>query len=63
MTCASCVHHIESSLLKQQGVKSASVALATSKGNFKYDSELTGARDIIDLINVSNLVIGLMIQI
>ncbi|XP_046854383.1 copper-transporting ATPase 1-like isoform X2 [Xenia sp. Carnegie-2017] len=51
MTCSSCVHHIESSLKKKRGVLDVSVALATGKGKISYDSELTGARDIIDHIN------------
>ncbi|XP_074651916.1 copper-transporting ATPase 1-like [Tubulanus polymorphus] len=50
MTCSSCVHHIESTLMKKPGIISASVALATSKGRFVYDSELTGPRDIIEII-------------
>ena len=53
MTCASCVHHIESHLVKQPGIISATVALATSKGKFVYDTEVTGPRDIIEDINVS----------
>ena len=59
MTCASCVHHIESHLMKQPGIISATVALATSKGKFVYDTEVTGPRDIIEDINVS---IGSFIQ-
>uniref|UniRef100_A0A8C5H2T0 P-type Cu(+) transporter n=1 Tax=Gouania willdenowi TaxID=441366 RepID=A0A8C5H2T0_GOUWI len=50
MTCASCVHKIESSLTKQKGVIYASVALATNKAHVKYDSEVIGPRDIIKLI-------------
>lgn len=53
MTCSSCVHHIESHLVKQEGVISASVALATAKGVFVYDSEKTGTRDIIKEIEVN----------
>jgi Cu+-exporting ATPase len=56
MTCASCVHLIESAVAKRRGVISASVALATSKGHFRFNSELIGVRDIIDSINVSILV-------
>ena len=59
MTCASCVHHIESHLMKQPGIISATVALATSKGKFVYDTEVTGPRNIIEDINVS---IGSFIQ-
>jgi len=46
------VHHIESSIVKESGIISATVALATSKGRFVYDTEATGPRDIIDHINV-----------
>ncbi|KAL0175571.1 hypothetical protein M9458_027901, partial [Cirrhinus mrigala] len=47
MTCASCVHKIESNLMKQKGILYASVALATNKAHIKYDPEVTGPRDII----------------
>lgn len=53
MTCASCVHKIESSVMKQKGVVYASVALATNKAHIKYDPEVTGPRDLIKLIEVS----------
>ena len=55
-TCSSCVHLIESTLIKEKGVLTASVALATNKGRFTFDSELTGPRDITEKIKVqSNL--------
>ncbi|XP_036799277.1 copper-transporting ATPase 1 [Oncorhynchus mykiss] len=50
MTCASCVHKIESSLMKENGIVYASVALATNKAHIKYDPEVTGPRDVIKLI-------------
>uniref|UniRef100_A0A1A7X568 P-type Cu(+) transporter n=3 Tax=Iconisemion striatum TaxID=60296 RepID=A0A1A7X568_9TELE len=50
MTCASCVHKIESSLVREKGIIYASVALATNKAHVKYDSEIIGPRDIIKLI-------------
>uniref|UniRef100_A0A8C9XWX6 P-type Cu(+) transporter n=1 Tax=Sander lucioperca TaxID=283035 RepID=A0A8C9XWX6_SANLU len=50
MTCASCVHKIESSLMREKGIIYASVALATNKAHIKYDSEIKGPRDIIKLI-------------
>lgn len=53
MTCASCVHKIESNVMKQKGVVYASVALATNKAHIKYDPEVTGPRDLIKLIEVS----------
>uniref|UniRef100_A0A8D0CTK9 P-type Cu(+) transporter n=1 Tax=Sander lucioperca TaxID=283035 RepID=A0A8D0CTK9_SANLU len=52
MTCASCVHKIESSLMREKGIIYASVALATNKAHIKYDSEIKGPRDIIKLIEV-----------
>uniref|UniRef100_A0A7N6BF78 P-type Cu(+) transporter n=1 Tax=Anabas testudineus TaxID=64144 RepID=A0A7N6BF78_ANATE len=50
MTCASCVHKIESSLMKEKGVIYASVALATNKAHIKYDLDIIGPRDITKLI-------------
>ncbi|XP_031553563.1 copper-transporting ATPase 1-like isoform X2 [Actinia tenebrosa] len=50
MTCSSCVHLIESTLIKRPGILNASVALATSSGRFVYDTEMTGPRDIIEAI-------------
>ncbi|XP_076850232.1 copper-transporting ATPase 1 [Brachyhypopomus gauderio] len=50
MTCASCVHKIESNLTKQKGIVYASVALATNKAHVKYDPEVTGPRDVIRLL-------------
>ena len=54
MFCASCVHLIESTLIKQPGVLSVSVALAPSQGKFTYDTEATGPRDIIECIKVTS---------
>ncbi|XP_022091601.1 copper-transporting ATPase 1-like isoform X2 [Acanthaster planci] len=50
MTCASCVALIESTLTKKPGIKSASVALATSRGCFEFEPSITGPRDIIKAI-------------
>uniref|UniRef100_A0A8B9GD91 Copper-transporting ATPase 1 n=1 Tax=Amazona collaria TaxID=241587 RepID=A0A8B9GD91_9PSIT len=47
MTCASCVHKIESTLMKTNGVLYCSVALATNKAHIKYDPEIIGPRDVI----------------
>uniref|UniRef100_A0A2K5RMW0 Copper-transporting ATPase 2 n=1 Tax=Cebus imitator TaxID=2715852 RepID=A0A2K5RMW0_CEBIM len=50
MTCASCVHNIESKLTRTDGITYASVALATSKALVKFDPEIIGPRDIIKII-------------
>ncbi|NXS88698.1 ATP7B ATPase, partial [Erpornis zantholeuca] len=50
MTCASCVHNIESKLMRTSGIFSASVALATSKAHIQFDPEIIGPRDIIKVI-------------
>ncbi|CAH1112001.1 unnamed protein product [Psylliodes chrysocephalus] len=50
MTCSSCVHKIETNIMKVPGVKTAQVALTTRRGKFKYDPEITGPRYIIDAI-------------
>uniref|UniRef100_A0AAY5KDC1 P-type Cu(+) transporter n=1 Tax=Esox lucius TaxID=8010 RepID=A0AAY5KDC1_ESOLU len=65
MTCASCVHKIESSLMKEKGIMYASVALATNKAHVKYDPEVTGPRDVIKHIESGCLVlsVGLSLSI
>ena len=57
MTCSSCVHVIESHVIKLKGIKSAAVALTTERGKFKFDPGTTGPRDIIDCINVSDMIL------
>ncbi|GAB1293028.1 Copper-transporting ATPase 2 [Apodemus speciosus] len=52
MTCASCVHNIESKLTRTNGISYASVALATSKAHVKFDPEIIGPRDIIKIIEI-----------
>ncbi|KAG8553913.1 hypothetical protein GDO81_003601 [Engystomops pustulosus] len=51
MTCASCVHKIESCLMKTRGVQYSSVALATNKAHIKYDPEIIGPRDLMKIID------------
>ncbi|CAG0919018.1 unnamed protein product [Notodromas monacha] len=53
MTCSSCVSKIESYLKKQRGIIDVSVALTTQKGKVSFDPDVIGARDIIEIINVS----------
>ncbi|XP_038577483.1 copper-transporting ATPase 2 [Micropterus salmoides] len=50
MTCASCVHNIESKLTTTKGILGASVALATKKAQIQFDPEVLGARDVIKII-------------
>lgn len=50
MTCASCVHLIESTLMKRNGVIEACVSISTMKGRFSYESENVGPRDIIAVL-------------
>ncbi|XP_028251585.1 copper-transporting ATPase 2 isoform X2 [Parambassis ranga] len=50
MTCASCVHNIESKLMTTKGILGASVSLATQKGHFQFDPEVIGARDVMKII-------------
>ncbi|XP_008291778.1 copper-transporting ATPase 2 [Stegastes partitus] len=50
MTCASCVHNIESKLTTTKGILGASVALATRRAQIQFDPEVLGARDIIKII-------------
>ncbi|XP_013867465.1 copper-transporting ATPase 2 isoform X2 [Austrofundulus limnaeus] len=50
MTCASCVHSIESKLTTTKGIISASVALATQKAHIQFDPEVLGVRDIVRMI-------------
>lgn len=53
MTCASCVHMIETKLHRTNGVLEATVALATNKAHIKFDPQVVGARDVIRVIEVN----------
>ena len=55
MTCSSCVHLIERTLLGTEGVEKAVVALATSLGHVEFDPTVIGPRDIIRVIEVRRL--------
>ena len=46
MTCSSCVHTIESAVAEMPGVLSVSVALALSRGHFRFDPNKTNIRKI-----------------
>uniref|UniRef100_W5KBZ2 P-type Cu(+) transporter n=1 Tax=Astyanax mexicanus TaxID=7994 RepID=W5KBZ2_ASTMX len=50
MTCASCVHNIESKLCRSKGILEATVSLATSKAHVKFDPDVVGVRDIIRIV-------------
>ncbi|XP_069020012.1 copper-transporting ATPase 2 [Embiotoca jacksoni] len=60
MTCASCVHNIESKLTTTKGILGASVALATKKAQIQFDPEVLGARDIIKIIQSLGFEAGLV---
>ena len=55
MTCSSCVHLIEKTLLNNKGVEKAVVALATSRGHVEFDPTVLGPRDVIKMIEVEKL--------
>nr|XP_033804067.1 LOW QUALITY PROTEIN: copper-transporting ATPase 2 [Geotrypetes seraphini] len=50
MTCASCVHNIESRLMRTNGILYVSVVLATCKAHVQFDPEVIGPRDIIGIV-------------
>merc|ERR1719319_2127758 len=50
MTCSSCVHLIESSLSKMEGIKAINVALTTERGKVSFDAAIVGPRDIINAV-------------
>ena len=52
MSCTSCVHLIERALQAKDGVKTATVALATNKAVVTYNLSQIGPRDIITTIEV-----------
>ena len=42
MTCASCVHSIETNVKKRPGIIDVSVALTTERGKVKFDPNVIG---------------------
>jgi len=52
MSCASCVHLIETTLQRKDGIKMAAVALATNRATVSYNPSQIGPRDIINVIEV-----------
>ncbi|KAK7893538.1 hypothetical protein WMY93_022690 [Mugilogobius chulae] len=50
MTCASCVHTIESRLTTTKGILQVSVVLATNRAQIHFNPDIIGARDIAKII-------------
>ena len=55
MTCSSCVHKIERTLMGVAGVTKAVVALSTNKAHVEYDPSILGPRDVIRIIEVLHM--------
>lgn len=52
MTCSSCVHMIERTLLEKEGIEKAVVALSTCRGHIEFDPSILGVRDIVQIVKV-----------
>ena len=55
MTCSSCVHKIERTLMGVAGVTKAVVALSTNKAHVEFDPSILGPRDVIRIIEVLHM--------
>lgn len=63
MTCSSCVHLIERTLLSNKGVEKAVIALATCKGHVEFDPTVLGPRDIINIVEVQIIMYKVVINL
>ncbi|MDQ2941928.1 MAG: heavy-metal-associated domain-containing protein, partial [Chloroflexota bacterium] len=59
MTCASCVNRIERYLNRADGVRSASVNLATERATVAYDPGLIDRSGIVGAIEAAGYEVGL----
>ena len=53
MTCASCVHRVETALVAVGGVISAPVNLASKRANIEFDPTLAGAAQLVDAVKAA----------
>ena len=51
MTCAACVHHVESALTKVDGVSGATVNLATERATVEYSPGIAGVADLREAVS------------
>ena len=51
MTCAACVHHVESALAGVDGVSGASVNLATERATVEYSPSVAGMADLREAVS------------
>ena len=52
MTCSSCVHRIEQTLMGVTGIEKAVVTLTTNQGHVEFDPVMLGPRDVIKIVEV-----------
>jgi len=53
MTCASCVHHVESALTKVPGVETAAVNLATERATVEHQSGTSGLTEMRKAVEIA----------